>query len=62
VNQQSDDDPELWAAVADPSRRLLLDVLLSSGEATPTALAEQLPFTRQAVTKHLASPELAPQR
>jgi DNA-binding transcriptional ArsR family regulator len=47
-------DDELWAAVADPSRRRLLDVLLAHGEATPTALAAELPFTRQAVTKHLA--------
>jgi hypothetical protein len=39
VNRQSDVDPELWAAVADPSRRLLLDVLLSSGEATPNMAA-----------------------
>jgi DNA-binding transcriptional ArsR family regulator len=54
VNRQPDIDPELWSAVADPSRRQLLDVMLSSGEATPTALAGQLPFTRQAVTKHLA--------
>jgi ArsR family transcriptional regulator, cadmium/lead-responsive transcriptional repressor len=47
-------DDELWAAVADPSRRRLLDVLLAHGEATPTALAAELPFTRQAVAKHLA--------
>jgi ArsR family transcriptional regulator, cadmium/lead-responsive transcriptional repressor len=47
-------DGELWAAVAEPSRRLLLDVLLASGEATPTMLAAELPFTRQAVAKHLA--------
>jgi DNA-binding transcriptional ArsR family regulator len=47
-------DEELWAAVAEPSRRLLLDVLLAHGEATPTMLAAELPFTRQAVAKHLA--------
>jgi ArsR family transcriptional regulator, cadmium/lead-responsive transcriptional repressor len=47
-------DEELWAAVAEPSRRLLLDVLLAQGEATPTTLAAELPFTRQAVSKHLA--------
>jgi DNA-binding transcriptional ArsR family regulator len=29
-------------------------VLVERGEATPTALAEVLPFTRQAVSKHLA--------
>jgi ArsR family transcriptional regulator, cadmium/lead-responsive transcriptional repressor len=47
-------EDELLAAVADPSRRRLLDVLLAHGEATPTALAAELPFTRQAVAKHLA--------
>ncbi|MFI0482785.1 ArsR/SmtB family transcription factor [Actinomadura sp. 9N215] len=50
----TDHDEELLAAVAEPSRRRLLDVLLAKGEATPTALAGELPFTRQAVAKHLA--------
>ena len=44
---------ELWAAVADPTRRRLLDVLLARREATATALARELPVTRQAVAKHL---------
>jgi len=44
----------LLEAVADTSRRRVLDLLLAHGEVTPTALAEELPFTRQAVTKHLA--------
>ena len=48
------DDDQLWAAVADPSRRRVLDALVTLGEATPTALAKDLPFTRQAVSKHLA--------
>jgi DNA-binding transcriptional ArsR family regulator len=47
-------DEDLWAAVGEPSRKRLLDVLLARGEATPSALAEALPFTRQAVSKHLA--------
>jgi ArsR family transcriptional regulator, cadmium/lead-responsive transcriptional repressor len=47
-------DDELWTAVAEPGRRRLLDVLLVHGEATPTTLAAELPFTRQAVSKHLA--------
>lgn len=50
----TDSAEELLAAVAEPSRRRLLDVLLTRGEATPTALAGELPFTRQAVAKHLA--------
>lgn len=47
-------DEQLWAAVTEPGRRRLLDVLVAHGEATPTALAAELPFTRQAVSKHLA--------
>jgi DNA-binding transcriptional ArsR family regulator len=42
--------------VAEPGRRRLLDVLIAHGETTPTTLAEELPFTRQAVSKHLAVP------
>ena len=41
-------------AVADTSRRRVLDLILAHGEVTPTALAAELPFTRQAVAKHLA--------
>jgi DNA-binding transcriptional ArsR family regulator len=54
IDAMNADDEELWAAVAEPGRRMLLDVLLAHGEATPTALALELPFTRQAVAKHLA--------
>jgi DNA-binding transcriptional ArsR family regulator len=45
---------DLWSAVADPTRRRMLDVLLDRGEATATVLAGELPVTRQAVTKQLA--------
>jgi DNA-binding transcriptional ArsR family regulator len=48
------EDDALWAAVADPTRRRVLDALLERGEATTTAIAEELPVTRQAVAKHLA--------
>lgn len=41
-------------ALADPTRRQLLDLLAAQGEATATTLAEQLPVSRQAVVKHLA--------
>jgi DNA-binding transcriptional ArsR family regulator len=47
-------EDELWEAVADPSRRKVLDLILASGQATPTMLAAELPVTRQAVAKHLA--------
>jgi DNA-binding transcriptional ArsR family regulator len=45
---------ELWSAVADPTRRRVIGVLLDRGEATATMLAGELPVTRQAVDKHLA--------
>lgn len=44
---------ELVAAVTEPTRRHLVDLLLREGESTPSALALELPVTRQAVTKHL---------
>jgi len=44
----------LWTAVADPTRRRVLDALLEHGESTSTGLAAALPVTRQAVAKHLA--------
>ena len=42
------------AALADPTRRHLLELLAARGDATATTLAGQLPVTRQAVVKHLA--------
>jgi DNA-binding transcriptional ArsR family regulator len=41
-----------FAALADPTRRAIL-ARLSEGEATVTELAEPLPMTWQAVSKHL---------
>jgi DNA-binding transcriptional ArsR family regulator len=48
-----DVDDDLWSAVGDPTRRRLLDLLLSAGSGTATSLSEHLPVTRQAVAKHL---------
>ncbi len=42
------------AALADPTRRRLLDLLAAQGAATATTLAERLPISRQAIVKHLA--------
>ena len=50
----STEDDALWVAVADPTRRRVLDTLLEHGEATTTTLAMESPVTRQAVAKHLA--------
>ncbi|WP_205801699.1 ArsR/SmtB family transcription factor [Micromonospora thermarum] len=47
-------DDDLWSAVGDPTRRRMLDLLLSDGSGTATSLSEHLPVTRQAVAKHLA--------
>ena len=41
-------------ALADPTRRQLLDLLAARGMGTATTLAERLPVSRQAVVKHLA--------
>ena len=41
------------AAVADPTRRLLLERLRATGRASISELGLGLPMTRQAVTKHL---------
>jgi DNA-binding transcriptional ArsR family regulator len=46
-------DDQLWSAIGDPTRRRLLDLLLTEGDGTSTSLSEQLPVTRQAVAKHL---------
>ena len=46
-------DDRLWSAIADPSRRRVLDLLVGNGEASAWSLAGDLPFSRQAVSKHL---------
>ena len=48
------DTATLVAAVTDPMRRQMLDLLLDRGEATATALAERLPISRQGVTRSYA--------
>jgi DNA-binding transcriptional ArsR family regulator len=54
VPARLDELDQLWTAVADPTRRRVLDLLLLHGEATATTLAGELPVSRQAVVKHLA--------
>ncbi len=44
----------LWSAIGDPTRRQLLDLLLENGAGTASSLSDELPVTRQAVSKHLA--------
>jgi ArsR family transcriptional regulator, cadmium/lead-responsive transcriptional repressor len=52
-------DDELWSAIADPSRRQVLDLVVSHGGVSASWLAGQVPFTRQAVSKHLVVLERA---
>ena len=49
----------LFGALADPTRRLLVERLLTKGPATATILAETTPLTRQAILKHLQVLEAA---
>ena len=46
---------DVWAALADPTRRRLLEELAGRGPLTATELAPGYPVTRQAVAKHLAA-------
>ena len=50
---------EVFKALADPSRRRLLDELFKSNGQTLGQLCEHLDMTRQAVTKHLVVLEAA---
>lgn len=53
MSEPRPDVDDVLAALADPTRRRLLDALAERGEATATALADELPVSRQAVVKHL---------
>lgn len=44
---------EVFVALADPSRRAVLQMLAETGGGTATTLAAGLPISRQAVVKHL---------
>jgi len=44
---------QVFVALADPSRRAILAELAAGGPATATDLADRLPITRQAISKHL---------
>lgn len=53
-----DRDPA-FSAIADPTRRRLIEWLQESGPATATQLSTRLPISRQGVSKHLRELELA---
>jgi ArsR family transcriptional regulator, cadmium/lead-responsive transcriptional repressor len=52
-------DDQLWSAIGDPSRRRVLDLLVGNGPVSASWLADRVPFSRQAVSKHLAVLEQA---
>ena len=45
---------DVFVALADPTRRAVLDLLATRGEGTATSLAAELPVSRVAVIKHHA--------
>jgi DNA-binding transcriptional ArsR family regulator len=45
----------VFAALADPTRREMVETLLRDGTTTVPTLAAALPISRQAVAKHLAT-------
>ena len=44
---------DMFGALADPTRRNILELLANSGELPATALYEQFPVSPQAVSQHL---------
>jgi len=46
-------DDQLWSAIAEPSRRRVLELVISNDEVSASWLAGHVPFSRQAVSKHL---------
>ena len=49
------DPGPVFAALADPTRREIIGTLLRDGSTSVPALTAELPITRQAVAKHLAT-------
>jgi DNA-binding transcriptional ArsR family regulator len=45
----------VFAALADPTRRLMVEEMLRDGSTSVPALSAVLPITRQAVAKHIAT-------
>ena len=48
-----DERSGVFEALADPTRRWMVERLAKGGSLTPTLLAGELPITRQAVSRHL---------
>jgi DNA-binding transcriptional ArsR family regulator len=46
-------EQRVFLALADPTRRRLLEKLTADGRKTATELAREMPITRQGISKHL---------
>jgi hypothetical protein len=57
---RGDDIGPVLAALADPTRRRVLDAVASRGEATATMIAAELPVSRQAGREMLYTARLEP--
>lgn len=44
---------DMFIALADPTRRTILELLATSGELSATAIYEQFPVSPQAISQHL---------
>jgi DNA-binding transcriptional ArsR family regulator len=44
---------DMFVALADPTRRTILEILANSGELSATAIYQQFPVSPQAVSQHL---------
>jgi DNA-binding transcriptional ArsR family regulator len=51
----TDDVGPVFSALADPTRRWMVEAFLREGSSSAPVLASALPITRQAVAKHLAT-------
>ena len=58
VAEQAESPPDIWQALADPTRRVLID-RLAAGAKTTSQLCENMPMTRFGVMKHLSILERA---
>jgi len=46
-------DEDVFGALADPTRRAILQLVVDEGPVSATAVARRLPISRQGVAKHL---------
>jgi DNA-binding transcriptional ArsR family regulator len=50
----TDSQHDVFDAISDSTRRLMIEKLSTEGDKTATEFASELPITRQGITKHLA--------